>query len=235
MRVNFDDLLDDEKIYELKTKGFSYDDIAEYYSNQGIEVSSMTIGRRCRKIFAEKGEKVPDLRSIGKEKVTSGVIFRLRQSGFSYRKISEHFKEQGINISISTVRNMCKEAYASANETDLLAQESRIGEVPEQRIFELREEGLTFEKISITMKEEGYNISKGTVRNICIQIYARKGLEQPKIPRGRKPNMQTCEMLEDLDKKVQNLVAKKEKAKEIVKGFEHIELSIEREDIALSF
>ena len=234
MSSKFDGLLKDDEIYILKKSGLSYEEISEYYFDKGIVVSSMTIGRRCRKIFAERGEVVPDLRSIGKTEITKNEIFDLREQGLSYRQISEHFKIQGINISISTVRNMCKEAYASMNEIDSLAQESRIGEIPEQRIFELREQGLAIEKMCLELQKEGYNISKGTLRNICIEIYARKGIKQPEVRRGRKPSKAARETLEDLDKKTQDLLIKKEKSKEIVKGFENIELVLKRDENLLA-
>lgn len=86
----------------------------------------------------------------------------------------------------------------------------------------------------LELQKDGVNISKGTLRNICIEIYAKKGINQPEIPRGRKKNVAVSETLEDLDKKTQDLVTKKEKSEEIVKGFENIELFLKRDENLLA-
>ena len=88
--------------------------------------------------------------------------------------------------------------------------------------------------MSLELQKEGYNISKGTLRNICIEIYARKGIKQPEVRRGRKQNVAVSETLEYLDKKTQDLITKKEKSEEIVKGFENIELVLKRDENLLA-
>ena len=49
----------DEEIYELREQGISYREMERHFDEKGIKISQMTLYRRCKKIYKEKGEEEP--------------------------------------------------------------------------------------------------------------------------------------------------------------------------------
>lgn len=98
--------ISNEEIYRLREQGLTYKAIAEHFNNQGIEVSHITIDRRCKEIYAAKGQKEPKLKRGRKTPlIPDEEIYTLREQGLSYRQIAAHFAKQGINISYQAVKN----------------------------------------------------------------------------------------------------------------------------------
>ena len=51
--------IDDEELYKMKKSGMSGRSIMEYYNSLGIKISQAEVYLKCKKIFEEKGEKMP--------------------------------------------------------------------------------------------------------------------------------------------------------------------------------
>lgn len=49
-----------DEIYKLREKGLGYKRISKYYKSKGIDISPMTIMRRCKEIYEAKGEPEPE-------------------------------------------------------------------------------------------------------------------------------------------------------------------------------
>ena len=58
----------DEEIYELREQRNTYEEIAKYFKDKGIQISRSTIDIRCKKIYKEKGKEEP--RGIRRRKTT---------------------------------------------------------------------------------------------------------------------------------------------------------------------
>ena len=102
----------DDEIYELREKGMTYKEIAKYFNNKGIPITRVTIGKKCKKIYKEKGEEEPKEKEIKKRNsVTNEEIYKLRNQGMTYKEIMEYFEKKGVKISIDTLSVRCKKIY----------------------------------------------------------------------------------------------------------------------------
>jgi hypothetical protein len=106
-------LISGEEIYRLKEEGYTYSEICDYYEAQGIKTNMTLIATICTEVYAEKGEQIPKV--IKKEEIATSdeVIFELREKGYTYKQISEYYKERGIQIGICAIRNRCVRAYTN--------------------------------------------------------------------------------------------------------------------------
>ena len=175
-----------EEVFKLREKGMSYKQIAEYYYKIGVDVSDQTIGRICKEIYIEKGKTEPTeiindrVKSISKEE-----LYKLREQGMSYVTIAKQFKEDGIEISSDTIRRRCKEIYKEKGKEEPKTQErirNKRTDINDEKIFELREQGLSYKRIVEYYKENGIDVSYMTIRSRCKE----KGKEEPKTKRRKR-------------------------------------------------
>ena len=121
--------ISDEEIYMLREQGWTYRKIAKYFNEQGKKVSDVTIKNRCKEIYEKKGEEEPN-----KDKFQiSQEIYRLREQGWTYRKIAQHFNEQGIKVSYGTVRKKCKKIYEENGKGIIMTTDNK----QEETLFDL--------------------------------------------------------------------------------------------------
>lgn len=52
----------DEEIYKLREQGMAYRVISCYFEERGIKICEETIGKRCKRIYKEKGKEEPKLK-----------------------------------------------------------------------------------------------------------------------------------------------------------------------------
>ena len=64
----------EEEIFKLREQGISYQEIVEYFKDNGIDVSWFTIRSRCKKIYKEKGKQEIDARRLPKNKININAI-----------------------------------------------------------------------------------------------------------------------------------------------------------------
>lgn len=100
--------VDDDKIYVLRKQGKTYKDIAKYFIDNGINISSDFIEKRCKRIFQERGEEEP---TVKVPFVSDEALVELTELGFNFTEISKYFAEEGILIPISSVSKRCNEIY----------------------------------------------------------------------------------------------------------------------------
>jgi len=102
----------DDVICNLKTSGFSYEEIAEYLTFEGITIDVDTIKETYKKIQFAKVEKTPQKKMANKNiQIPEEELYTLREQGLSYKRISEHFKKNGIKVGSSAIRKRCKIIY----------------------------------------------------------------------------------------------------------------------------
>ena len=175
----------DEEIYELREQGESYEEIARYYNEKGIEISKATIAYRCKKIYNAKGKEDPKIKK-GKNKredVTDEEIYELREQGKSYEEIARYYKEKGIPITRVTIAKRCKTIYIEKGKEEPKAKKGKKerDDVTNEELYELREKGMKYEEIVKYFEEKGIKISQSQVCKRCKKIYEEKGQEEPKI------------------------------------------------------
>ena len=178
----------DEEIFELREKRMTYKQIAEYFINQGIDISIMTISNRCKKIYARKGKEQPTVKRGRKERIADEQkekIYELREKGMTYKEIIEYFKNNGIQISSSTIKNTCKKIYEEkGKEQPNLTK--RIKKISDEEIYELREQGMTQREVAEYYKKQGIEVSDKTIYRRCKIIYKEKGKKQQRVIKPRK-------------------------------------------------
>ena len=185
----------DEEIFELREKGLTYKRIAEELTNQGKKISSNTIRLRCKKIYVRKGKKEPKIR---RSKIKDEEIFKLREQGLTYEKIVEELTNQGEKTNISVIYSRCKEIY---EEKEMDEPKIRSSKITDEKIFELREQGLTYKKIAEELTNQGEKIDRSVIKARCKKIYEKKRMEEPKAKREQKTKIITDEEIFKLREK----------------------------------
>ena len=185
----------DEEIYELREQGKSYEEIARYYKEKGIEITRVAIGKRCKKIYNEKGKEAPKIKK-GKNKredVTDEEIYELREQGMSYKGMMEYFEQKDVKISKSLLSKRLKEIYneKGKEEPKIKKGKNKREDVTDEEIYELREQGISYREMERHFDEKGIKISQMALYIRCKKIYKEKGEEEPKAKRGRKKNNNT--------------------------------------------
>lgn len=187
----------DIKIYQLRLKGLSPQEIADKLNEEYIQLKPSSISTRCKNIFKEKGEEPPAITTPKKttkknkkkkekkpkiKKVKSTLyncnnkqrlidkneLYELRSSGLSLEKITNHFKEKGIDISSETIRKMCKKIYEEKGEKEPRYESlgNRYDEIA-SKALKMREMGLSYKDIKEEFAKQGVEVCSGKIKKIC--------------------------------------------------------------------
>ena len=133
-----------------------------------------------------------------KNELSNEIIFELREKGMSYERIADYYNEKGIKVTVGTIERRCKKAYEKRKKKIPNAK-IKI-EVLDEEIYQLREKGMSYERIVEYYRRKGIKITHQSIGYRCKKIYKEKGKEEPKIKIGkRKQNKRKEESLEDLD------------------------------------
>ena len=205
----------DEEIYNLRKKGYSYNAISKFLKDKGIMISSVTIGVRCKEIFRAKGEKEPvsvycivnekgdkvikygngRYFSRGKKKPKKSIIgkeknvdeegkkniekiIKMRRQGAKLQEILDTLNGDGIEISFYKVWKACKDEFG----VGFSWKKEKFG----NRIYELRQNGNSYNMIRKSLENEGVSLNLLVVRDMCKKIYKEKGEIEPILKGGRK-------------------------------------------------
>lgn len=119
--------------------------------------------------------------------ISDEEIYRLRKEGMTYEQISQHFKDKGKKISISTVGNRCRaideESAKEGIEKPRIKYKSRNKreDISDKEIYELRQNGMTYGEIVRYFGANRRKISETLVRYRCKQIYQKRGEKEPRV------------------------------------------------------
>ena len=186
--------ISDEEIFELREQGLTYKEIAEYFSQKGIKVTSEKISARCKMIYSQIGKEKPDMRRI---KIQDEEIFKLREQGYSYRKITDYFNEKGVKVSYNTILERCYNLRKSEKKkVNKVKSKNQKVEIPDSEIFELSEQGFTFKEIANYFKEKGIKVSANYVLKRCRELYSQIGKEKVNLRKVELPDDEVIELRE---------------------------------------
>lgn len=212
-----------EKIFELRESGKSYREISYYYKSIGIEVSNTSIYRWCKQIYSSKNKEEPKIDGRPKRKdISDEEVYELKNKGYSYAKISEHYRKMGVEVSIYTIAKRCQKMYAEKNEE--LHRSKRNKGVDDEELYKMKKSGMSGRSIMEYYNSLGIKISQAGVYSKCKKIFEEKG---EKMPRS-KPSLAKNEkcILSELETKLQTCLVEKEKSSELVEKFEQLERKI---------
>jgi len=102
------------------------------------------------------------------EKQLDEQIYELRKKGLTYVKIAKELQRQSIQIGAVRVGRKCKAIFLKKGEKDPIEASKQRGLTDESRdlyeeIYNLRDQGLSFKKISYKLEEDGKIISRQAV------------------------------------------------------------------------
>ena len=177
----------EEELYYLRTHGYPYEKIKEYYLNKGVNVSYETIRKECKKVFSQKGKKEPmytkyDPENKGEKDVTV-MVYILRRQGYSYQKITDYLISNGAEISLHQVRMISQKMFEKYNKKEPRMKSDTARSVSKKRIYDMRKEGVSCKKITEILNNEGIHVSYGYLVKECREIFKNKGEEMPSIKR----------------------------------------------------
>ena len=214
----------DEQLYELREKGMTYREISEYLKSQGIEICSAKINVRVNEYCRRTGKTKIETR---KAKVSIEKLYELKENGFSDKEIVEFLKKEGIEIAYTTISarlnkyytqigkakpkcygNKTKKEEKSNNKTKKNSVSRR--KVTDEKLYELKEKGLTDSQIVEYFNYKGIKISYSNVSLRLTKYY--KQLGKPK-PRGNKK--ETREFIK-AEKQAQEEAERKQQEKYII-------------------
>ncbi len=195
------DISDD--LYFFRNQGLTYAQITKILNDKGIKISINTVQIKCKKVFEEKGEKVPKVsdrksRNI-KTEIEDEIIFDLRESGMSYRDISKYFTSIGKPVCCQTIINRCNKIYASKgiSQVDLRKEgRNKNANISDDEIYNLRKQRISYQDIVNYYKERGENISIALVQARCKKIFATKQEKEPEGINKSKINISNEEIYE---------------------------------------
>ena len=102
-----------EELVGLKEQGMSDGQIAQYFSEQGIEIKTNTIAQRLYRYYKSKKQEKPRAK-VGVEKkitISDEELVNLKEQGMTDNEIAQKLTKQGIKISESTVYKRLKKHY----------------------------------------------------------------------------------------------------------------------------
>jgi transposase len=179
--------ISDNEIMELFDKGLSFVEMAEYFSKIGKKITHQRLNMIAHEIYESRGEKLPKRnkrigKKLKKEKAPKireaefETIHRLRENGLSYENIAQYFKEKGYKTSASTISNACKRIYKEAGKEEPKLQKRKPSTIND-RIFELREQGLSYKEIEKELKESGIEITLASIGARGYNEYKRRKVQ----------------------------------------------------------
>ena len=172
-----------EKIFVLRhVNKLSYKKIREILIAEGMKLGESFISDIYFEMCKKRGIE-PYIRITRKnlDENVSETIKELREEGYYYREISEYLYKNGVVMSDACVRNKCVDM--GILEPKIKRKKKCVDKIPisDEEIFELRQQGNSYDDIVNYYKEKGIKISKESISKKCKRIYAEKGIREPKL------------------------------------------------------
>lgn len=162
----------DEIIFNLREEGLSFDEIKEELSKQNINYSISQIRNKSQKAYDFFEKDAPKYSQV---KVSDEEIIKLRQNGYTYKKILEELEKQGKKINYSTLASRCEKLCKDKYEID------------DKEMLRLRlEEGLSYQEIADKLSTKEKKMTLTIVRYRCIKLCEERHIDLGKSKRGKK-------------------------------------------------
>ena len=192
-----------EEIFVLRhINKLSYKKISDQLFEEGKKIGEDGVSEIYFEM-CEKRKVEPHLRITRKNLDTkvSKIIKQLRAEGYYYREISEYLYKNGVVMCDASVRNTCLDLGISVPK--IKRKKVRPDRIPisDEEIFELRQQGKSYDDIVNYYKEKGIKISKESISRKCKRVYAEKGILEPKLKpfsKRKKNNLRELVSEEDI-------------------------------------
>ena len=186
----------EELIYRLRKNGYPYTAIREYLNQQGIDVSSETIRRECKRVFEQKGEFEPKYIRLANDKYEEyyDIVYDMRKQGYSYYKIADHLNKLNVNVTDKNVDMICKIVFEKYGEEEPKTKSDTARNVSNQRVYELRKARYSCKKIVQMLNDEGIQVSYGYLVDLCRKIFKEKGEKMPPVRKYRRKNAEIAKV-----------------------------------------
>lgn len=120
-----------------------------------------------KKAPAQSCNKVRNKQSL----INEEELYRLRKSGCSLHKITEHYKSVGVDISYETIRIMCDKIFKQKGEKE--PKHEKLGYRYDEAVYIirlLREQGLAYASIKDELDKNSIVMSVGKIKRICDEL-----------------------------------------------------------------
>lgn len=182
-------------IFELRENGKTFQEIRIYLLEQlkisrSISYIRVTYINACKEKQKNPYRKLKKIKSDNAPKtshkkkylipISNNEIFEKREEGRTYQEIADYFKGKGIHVTRETIRSRCATIYKEKGVDEPTAKYKRkfvraIDKIPEDEIYTLKEQGLTYKQIANYYCEKGINISENLISEKCHNIYVKLG------------------------------------------------------------
>ena len=172
----------EDKIFELRQKCYSYKEISDELKKLDIMINTTQISRICKKLFIERNAQEPGISRYEKlPEILEEELYNLRKQDMTYQEIELYYYKKGIKISTTSIRAKCKDIFEKRNEIEPNTKQCHSGletDIYDERIFQLREQGLPYNRIREILNKEGIRVSTDILRERCKKVYNLKGIPE---------------------------------------------------------
>lgn len=147
----------------------------------------------------EDGKRLMKKQTRGLFTELKDEIYKLKESGMTYKEITDYYHSKGIDINEETLKARCIEAYMDrGKDKPAKSNLKKRTDIPEDEVFELRKKGYTYKQIVEYYVEEGKPlISISLICNICKKMYKKAGIKD--TTKLRKYSVISDELITDDD------------------------------------
>ena len=173
-----------KEIYELKSQGLTYKEIAEEYN-----CDATTISLRLKEYCEQNNLDIPKANKGKREKnLPMEKICELKKQEMTYEEIGEKY-----DCTHEAIRQKLKE-YCEQNNLEIPKANKgpRKKNLPMEKIYELRKQGTTYDELA-----EKYDYTKEGIRQRLIKYCKKNNLEFPEVDmRHKNKNLSMEEIYE---------------------------------------
>ena len=206
-----------QEVFELRRSGKTYEEIAQYYRDKGIDVSRESIRHRIKKYGTLQG-----ISQIRKENLPIDEIMYLREKkGLKYDEIIDYYKGEGIELKKTVVMELCREKLKSDNHK--LKRGAKLNkQIDDEDIYQLKKMGLTYKQIVEIYKLRGIEVSMQTIQRRCGSVFKEKGEQIPQVKRCKEEKRKTEQDLRELNESLNEMLSKKIKSEDLLKEYREL-------------
>lgn len=124
-----------------------------------------------------------------KKDIDINKIIALKESGLTNKEIAEYLTLNGESVCTATIQRMVKEYYADDPSKQPKVKTGYKSKIKIEEVIELKEKGLSDEKIANILTEQGKKIGRSRVNEMIDQYYKSIGKEKPIVKKGKKEDV----------------------------------------------
>ena len=166
-----------DEIFKLKEQGYSNIKITEVLNTKGIPINTEKVGSLCKKIYSEKGIKIP--KAAETSPMNRDELYDLAEKGVTNHEIFEMLKRQGVEITFSKLSTVMRDIYIEKGNKRAGGRQ-KIKHVTEEELYNLKMQGKSINDIAKYYKSKGIKIAETSVYKKAKKVFEAKNEEMPK-------------------------------------------------------